>query len=284
MNINYDIPEPDINVAIEEMSRLHLSDEDYDFYCKYYPCLTITNEYEQIKQTKKYIDQNSNVLTVSGSGEQLIFFKLYGAKNVITFDCSYNSYLMTQLKIAALKTYDTPKDYYKFLNDLYKTEDKFFLKTESINRVIKNLKETDRNYLCSAVQKIRLFYTNTCCNRYKFTESNYSKLREIVKEPFPFILSDIKNLDEKLDGQKFDIIYYSNICDFLHLYEVRIVLEKTQEYLNPDGKLFLVTSPGYKKDVITTAIDYTFGLSLSRVFAEKDGFYLIMVQNKTNVL
>ncbi len=279
MNINYDIPVPNIEEALEEMWRLNISSDDYGFYSEYYPCLTTTNEYEQIMQTKKHI-KDQNVLTVLGSGEQPLFFKLFGAKNVITFDISYNSYLMTQLKIAAIKTYDKSEDYFRFLNDLHHTEDTYFLKNKRINRVFDNLKEEHKNYLCKASQKVEMFYTKTCCDLYKLSETDYSKLREIVKTPFPFILSDIKNLDEKLDGQKFDVVYISNICSYLHPYDIRPVLNKTKEFLKPNGKLFLVTAGDYKFDTITNALDHTFGLSSLQFFPEKKGFNLIMVQTK----
>ncbi len=280
MNMNYDIPIPNINDAKEEMWRQAISaDENYGFYNEYYPCLTMTNEYQQIMQTKNHINKNTDVLTVSGSGEQPLFFRLFGAKNVLTFDVSYNSYLMTQLKIAALKTYDNPQDYFNFLTDLYYTEDTDFIKTERINRVINNLPDIYKNYLAEALETVEVFYTNTCCDRYRLSETNYSKLRKIVKTPFPFILSDIKNLDKKLKGQKFDVVYYSNICSYLHPYDVRPVLNKTKEYLKPNGKLFLVTSYGDKKDDITDAIDDTFGFQSAKFFRAERGFYLTMVRN-----
>ena len=50
--MNYDIPIPNINDAKEEMWRQAISaDENYGFYNEYYPCLTMTNEYQQIMQT-----------------------------------------------------------------------------------------------------------------------------------------------------------------------------------------------------------------------------------------
>lgn len=280
MDLTYDIPVPNINKAIESMWRgMVLFDKEYDIYDEYYPCLTMTNEYRQIMQTKKHINQGTDVLTVSGSGEQPLFFKLFGAKKVITFDVSCNSYLMTQLKIAALKTHDNPEDYFKFLNSLYHTDDTYFIEQENINRVINNLKPEYKDYLSVALEKVRVFYTNRCCDLYKLSETDYSKLREIAKTPFPFILSDIKQLDEKLNGQKFDVVYYSNICSFLYPYDVELVLNQTKEYLKPNGKLFLVASED-DKERLSNAIDENFYSSSLKIFPKKRGFYLIMVQTR----
>ena len=87
-------------------------------YGRYSPQMVTTNEIYQIYDLKNYVPKGAQVLTVSASGEQPLFFKLYGAKDVITFDISYNSYLLTSLKIAALCGFKKPGQYKKFLEGL----------------------------------------------------------------------------------------------------------------------------------------------------------------------
>lgn len=282
MSTNHQPPIPDVNDANTWYFRMLISaDNEYNIYNKYYPCLTTTNEYQQILQTKKFVTHDSNVLTVTGSGEQPLFFKLFGAKHVLTFDISYHSYLMTQLKITALKTFRNTKDYYKFLYDMHNTEDTEFLESKIINSVIQNLNKTEKDYFYKMVQKIRLFYTRDNCDLYTISNKDYKKLRENQKEPFDFIWTDIIDLDKKVNNNTFDIVYYSNICNFLRQRDFKRVLQKTQTLLKPHGKLFLITNECQKDLTLETVGDCPFTQFESvNIFPKKLGFYLVVAQTR----
>lgn len=60
-----------------------------------------------------YFDiNNGNVLTVCGSGDQVLSSILYGAKKVDTFDSNKLAYYNLKLKLAVLKTLE----YEEFIN------------------------------------------------------------------------------------------------------------------------------------------------------------------------
>ena len=63
-----------------------------------------------------YIDKlkvkNKDILTVTGSGDQLLNLALNGAKTVDNFDINKNAYYFVQLKLAALQSLN----YDEFLN------------------------------------------------------------------------------------------------------------------------------------------------------------------------
>lgn len=277
MNISYETPLPDIKEAISCYKAIN-GYLHFEVYNKYYPCLTTTNEYTQILQTKACISPNSSVLTVSGSGEQPLFFKLFGAEHITTFDISYNSYLMTKLKTIAVQTFDQAKDFNKFLVCLHDTYHLHFLKKYYQN-IIQKLSKNEQNYLCNAPEKIDIFYTNRWCDSYSLADPDYKKLRDSIKSPFPFIWTDIKNLDEKLGDAKFDIVYYSNICDFLYSYTVVDILKKTQKHLNPKGKICFITNDD-GKDSLLENINQALSYDVINKMPERLKFCLFVVQTR----
>ncbi|MBO7052920.1 MAG: hypothetical protein J6W27_00580 [Alphaproteobacteria bacterium] len=277
MNIVYDTPLPNMKDALSCYKDIS-GYGGFEIYNKYYPCLTTTNEYNQILQTKNYVIPKSKVLTVSGSGEQPLFFKLFGAEHITTFDISYNSYLMTKLKTIALQTFDQAKDFNKFLDCLYDEYHLYFLKNDYPN-IIQKLNEHEQNYIRTAPEKIDIFYTNRWCDLYSFTDSDYKKLRDSIKSPFPFIWTDIKNLDERLGNAKFDIIYYSNICDFLYSYTVIDILKKTQKHLKPNGKICFVTNDDGKESLLDN-INQAMSYDAIHKMPERLKFYLVVVQTR----
>src|SRR5574344_2777305 len=101
MDLTIDIIKVDKAItSYSVMSRLDLS--------------TYFNSNEDIYAYLKYMPvKDKNVLTVTGSGDQILYSILLGARNVDNFDINFLSYYMLELKLAAIKVLDV-KEYLNF--------------------------------------------------------------------------------------------------------------------------------------------------------------------------
>lgn len=164
----------------------------------------IKNKYFSTKKTEEFFDKNSpayvvsnedlrlvmnslkpkakDVLTVVGSGDQPLFFQLYDAKTIDTFDISINAKQMMDVKVAAIKalSYD---DYYDVLKSIGAGSAEFPVK---------------KTYISSYYMPLK---------------SEYEALKTKVDKTYNFINSDIYSLHESLN-RKYDIFYFSNILQY----------------------------------------------------------------------
>ena len=277
----YTVPIPNIRDAQEAMVIMLREFDEQNFYNPYTPQLVTTNELPQILNLEDYITPNTTVCTVCGSGEQPFFAKLFGAKYVLTFDISYNAYLLMALKIAAMQYFKQHAQYEYFISDLGDhCGPGELLKTPNIDKVLKGLYGTQRNHLIR-MESLRLptLLGDASCQYYTIPQNDYEKLRTLIRLPFPFIWTDIKELDTKLGDDTFDIMYYSNVLCFVQNHLVKPVLESTKKHLNPDGKLFLVSDSKYLARMMI-AVDNVFRRPEwdKGLFQSEDGFFQIIVQ------
>ncbi len=287
--IRYKRPLPDIQEAGRAIEHMCTSCKEEDFYCKYTPQMVTTNEFYQIRDIEPYITSGAKVLTVCGPGEQPLFLKSYGAGDIVTFDISYHSYLLTSLKIAALQSFDDTQDFRKFIDILYnKPSD--LLTNPFMYNVVKKLNKVEKNYLFKAADTAtHIFWSAQSCFFYTMPQNYYDNVRNLVKKPFPFIWTNITELGDKLKiansktgkYNAFDIIDYSNILEFMQPYYIRQVLEDTINFMNPDCKLFLtVRNKEERIDLIKCAVDDVYNSSewAIELQPEKQGFRQFIIQ------
>jgi hypothetical protein len=262
--------------------------DEQNFYNEYTPQIVSTNELQQIYELKNHIKPDAKVLTVSASGEQPLFCKLYGAKYVVTFDISYNSYLLTSVKIAALQAFNKNTDYEKFVYDLsHYCKPGQLMDTPKMDYIFPYLSNTQKNHLRTTDEiGIPVFLQDISCNFYNIPQEQYENLRQSVKTPFPFIWTNIIELDKKLGNENFDLVYYSNILSFMNDYQNRLILQDTKKHIKPNGKLFLVTGSKHL-GTIMDAIDDTFrepdwNIQLFNAPTEKDFMHIIVQHNQNN--
>lgn len=303
--IKYQRPLPNVKEAKSAIEKMLASCQECDFYHRYTPQMVTTNEFYQIREIEEYITSGAKVLTVCGSGEQPMFFKMYGAGDVVSFDISYNSYLLTSLKIAALQSFDKTEDYRQFINVLYNNPNDL-LTNPTIHNVVKKLNKVERNYISEAIDVVPIFWSAQSCYFYTIPQNYYDKSRQLIKKPFPFIWTDITELCDKLfipnktpenDNRilfqipsvktgkyaKFDIIYYSNILEFMQPYHIGKVLKDTINIIKPNGKLFLtVRNISDNIELMTDSINYIYDSSEwdKKTLPEKQGFLQIIIQRK----
>jgi len=288
MNQYEQVPVPNIKEATETVLEMLADFDEENFYNKYTPQIVTTNELYQIYELQNHIKPGAKVLTVSASGEQPLFAKLYGADYVLTFDISYNAYLLTSLKIATIQTFEKHTDYEHFMGNLggY-CKPGMLLRAPKMYNVLSHLDNITKNHMSGMdYLGMPVLLGDSSCQYYTIRQNDYDKLRQLVKKPFPFIWTDIDALDKKLGDDDFDIIYYSNILDFANPEKTRTVLENTKKHLKPNGKLFLVVADRYIISMIEAVYDVyqTQGWKTGlRESLDDRGFRQIIIQREQNI-
>jgi len=256
-----------INDNLNLASSIIAGFSHYNFY-KIYPFTT-----ENINgYLSKYDLNNSSVLTVGSSADQVINSYLLGANNVTLFDVNPFCKYFYELKCAAIKAlsidefltyfcyYNYPKSFtknkYSFNYPLYlkiskylSGEAKVFWDTLyskfSPLSIRKRLFNRDEN----------LFRVVLKTNDY-LKEDNFNKLKKNILDFSPtFIQSDVRDICTHLK-EKYDYILLSNIACFMEgmydnvLLEFRKNMLLLKDFLNNDGVMFMAYLYDTKKDTI----------------------------------
>lgn len=230
----------------------------------YYPCMNI---------------KNKGVLTIAGSGDQIINAYFFGAREVIGFDINKLVGYMVSLKIAAIKSlsyndflkfFGTGKNIASFDYELYL---KFRLKLDKPTKIFfdslykyfkfkgkKLTKSTfinQREYIQASPKDINIYLKNN---------TNYIKTRALItNKKIKIIHSNVTKINYKIK-KKFDIINLSNVPNFLTGYVFKNrkdpiidvyekVFLKLKNLLVPKGKiLFYLYSPQNYPNIFATTM------------------------------
>ncbi len=212
------------------------------------PAYIISNEHQ--RWATQAVPNVKSVLTVAGSGDQALFYKLSGAKIVDTFDITCNARVIQDIKYAAIKNLNL-EEYRDMLIKLHHVKGDImslpemqflgqFLPSETL-RIIENNKSLMFGYGLDAS-----FYPENIPS-----EPEYAKLRDALDKPFNFIWADLGSLSTAITG-KYDLINISNIFDYVHSGAKQIIiLIKLSKYLNKNGHIVCLPQvPRYKYDKV----------------------------------
>lgn len=206
--------------------------------------------------------KNKKVLTISGSGDQVINAYFFGAREVVGFDLNKLSAYIINLKFAAIKRlnyleflrfFGTGKNdaglsyelYLKMIPELDKDTKRFF------DAVYIRYKYDGKKMARSVLFHSRKFNVASLMeiNVYLKNEHNYKKTKILInKVKFKFVRSNVLNLMSVL-REKFDVINLSNVPNFVTAFSFRnkkdpvnkfykFVILKLKNLLFQDGKLF----------------------------------------------
>ncbi|HRS42900.1 MAG TPA: DUF3419 family protein [Candidatus Diapherotrites archaeon] len=185
---------------------------------------------EMISRYYSKIDmKNKTILTICGSGDQVINAFYYGAKKVDCYDINELSEYILNLKLTAISKlsfidfityfgYDNKKAtlyydiYLKFKKDLPPKTRLFF------NEAYKYFNLDGVRLFNSPLFLKRSCYTNhlTDINQYLKSEKDYLYIKQILKnKKINFYHTDVLKLNQKIKT-KYDIINLSNIPHFLY--------------------------------------------------------------------
>jgi hypothetical protein len=173
---------------------------------------------------------NKKILTVCGSGDQVLNAYFFGAKEVVGFDLNKRSEFIARIKIAAVKELSY-EEFLKFFGENYTSASFDYGLYKKIRRNLdkktivffdslykkhnfKGKKSVKSEYFRQRedvrldIKKINLYLRN---------EKTYLKLRHILKNiKFKFVQGNIKNIymNKRLMNEKFDMINLSNVPNY----------------------------------------------------------------------
>ena len=179
------------------------------------PAYTVSNE--NLRWATIAVPNIKSVLTVTGSGDQALFYTLAGIKIIDTFDITQNAAAIQDIKYAAIKHLSLT-EYINLLKQLHCALDiqsipqfqkmKPFL-PERARNIINQLHELN-------LARFDIFGNGLGVDSYPENLPNnieYQTLKTKLRKPFNFIHVDLKHLAEKL-SKKYDLINISNIFDY----------------------------------------------------------------------
>ncbi|MFZ5955160.1 MAG: DUF3419 family protein [Nanoarchaeota archaeon] len=246
------------------------------------------------------------ILTVCGSGDQVLNAYFYGAKEVIGFDLNERSKFILDLKKAGIKKFNYDeflkffgkfanegfdyKLYLKLMPDLTVTSRKFFdslYKQFHLNgkNLVKSKYFRQRNDFSQDTQLI---------NSYLRNDVNYRKIKNIlIDKKIQFIQGNILEIYKKLNCNKFDIINLSNVPNYLVgsfiqnkeseplMLFYNNVLLKLKNMLFDKGKIFYYSySPKNYPNKVAKEIPLASKNSTIKMFKSKKDFKIYQINFK----
>lgn len=249
-----------MSVIDEVKSQLSFNNSLNADFCEYSKMYLMTTE--NIKDYLSIFDlTDKEVLSVCGSGDQLLNAYLFGAKNVTCFDINYLALLFLRFKVEFIKNLSYSEFCQFFIQDknYMFLDSNIYLKLRSV--LDNDLKEFfDFNFLeHSQEDKYNLFFYkfNIYLSKLKqinnyFSQEAYDKLSKILQtKEIDIIQSDISSLPERL-SRNYDFMLFSNISDYIEgmypensLLNYKELIKRFLEYLNKDG----IIQTGYIYDI-----------------------------------
>lgn len=176
-------------------------------------------------------------MTVAGSGDQALFYKLSGAKIIDTFDITCNARAIQDIKCAAIKNL-TLEEYKELLIKLHR--ERTNVKTLPEIQSLWQFLPPETQEIIEINKSKGMFGFGIDANYYPEnipTETEYIKLKNILDEPFNFIWNDLESISINLT-EKYDLINLSNIFDYIHNGQTQLmILNNLSEYLNKNGHI-----------------------------------------------
>lgn len=235
----------DITDAKQKLENTHVPVSQYMKQIAYYsPAYLVSNEPLRFS-TGLTANMARRVLTVTGSGDQALFYSLAGAEQIDTFDISFCAKTVMDIKTAALKQLPL-EEYKQLLNELRKSEKPAEIK--NMHNILPQLSENSVKLIntipgLNIPNCVKMFDKGFSPSNYPEnlpTESEYAQLREKVQTPFKFIWTDVSSLHTYLTGE-YDVINLSNIFEWTPNLTIP-TLASLRNYVRPGGYILAQTS------------------------------------------
>lgn len=245
---------------------------DFGLFSKIYLMTT-----ENIKAfLQQYSLQNKDILTVAGSGDQMLNAYLMGANNVTCFDINPLAFSQVKLKKAAVCSLE----YEEFLEFFFPEFGKLFERylfdkfSYQLDSETKDLFQyLYSNYESKDILNKIYYRYHASLEKIKsmnayLDKDNYQKLASILKgKNVNFIQSDITSLRSKLEENLYDMILLSNISDSIEdiypiasLKNFKRLIHSLSKNLHQDG----IIQVGYIYDYFFTRHDRLFSKKQER--------------------
>lgn len=180
-----------------------------------------------------------DVLTITGSGDQALFYTLAGATHIDTFDVTYCAHAICDIKTGAISKLQF-EEYNAMLSTLYRNPHAPHV--ENMAQVIPTLSQQTAKFI-QDMDNYYIFANGLSPESYPenmLTKDEFNKLKQTIHKPFNFIWSDAMHIHEHIT-QEYDVINLSNIFEWVP--ETTIpTLESLQKHLRVGGYIIAYTS------------------------------------------
>ncbi len=215
---------------------------------------------EQLSQYFSSMGLNGkNVLTVGSSGDQVLYAGLYGAKKIVCFDINPFTKYYYDYKVAIIKalSFDEFKQCFNFDKN-NRLNSKTFLSYKLYGKISHLLPEKSRAFWDNVFLESNEveYFTHPCIRGdyvglYSSDENQYNEIKAMLLTCPPqvkFINCDITEIVDKIGQQeKFDVIFLSNIIDYLFpneplkkkLAKFKNLIDTFKPITNPNAKIQL---------------------------------------------
>ncbi len=216
-------------------------------FAQFSPAYVVTNENVRDALGVLQPHLGARVLTVAGSGDQALFYKLAGASLVDTFDITFNAKMMMDIKTVAIQVL-SQVDYMGLLQKIKHSRN---IEKIPYYQQIKDYLPADTRDYVNQMSGVYLTRGGSYLDNVLY-KNEYEKARELIKKPFNFIWTDLTDLASHLT-QTYDQIYLSNILQYRTDPEYLIgVIGGLVPYLAPQGKILVNIAPWFNGEELAT--------------------------------
>lgn len=234
---------PQINITDARNDYIPLSDgsntyNKFKSFSQYSPAYVITNE--DIRWVSGLTaNEAKKVLTVTGSGDQPIFYSINGATEIDMFDISFCAKIIADIKTVALQKLNRP-DYIQLLNDLHTSRD--IASIANMRPIISALPKDSQQFI-TQMNDCDIFSNGLSAKYYpEFipTQEEFKIMKEKISKPFNFIWSNLDSLHHHLT-KEYDIINLSNILEYMNEEQIHKSLISLKKHIRPEGYIIAQT-------------------------------------------
>ncbi|MBR2393543.1 MAG: hypothetical protein IKB05_03565 [Alphaproteobacteria bacterium] len=198
------------------------------------PAYAISNE-NQRWITSRF--QNAKrILTVTGSGDQAMFYSINGAAHVDTYDIALFARVIQDIKTTALKILNH-NEYCELIESLNNTYGDYRA-AKHIARLLPHL-PGDSIKILNKYGQYANFNRGAMYPEHLPTRDEYARMQTTITQPFNFIHTPLNKLHEKISGQ-YDIINVSNIFDTVPGPEQLQIMSNLLPHLSVGGRLLYI--------------------------------------------
>lgn len=188
--------------------RIYISRHGKDL--SYSPAYVLSNE--DLRDSVTAVPATGkDILTITGSGDQALFYALAGAKHIDTFDISFCAKAIMDTKVAAINHGYTYEQFFNLLNELHYGNSL----AEVAPEILKKIPEDSATFIKN-MQGYRIFGNGWRPGNYdseNINQTEYSKIQSQNTKDFNFIWSNVVDVHTQLNRQ-YDIINISNVFEW----------------------------------------------------------------------
>lgn len=194
---------------------------------------------ENLRQIVAATPNARRVLTITGSGDQALFYTLGGATHIDTFDIKTNARTIQDIKTTGIK--GLPYDIYiMFIQQLYKRNPKNIIPAKMLADMPPHSAAAVEDLVfCNYISEHNIHNLPTA--------KEYARLQATLRQPFNFIHANLKNIHMHVTGP-YNVINISNIFDRNYIGDIKEqyqILANLTPLLSIGGSIVYDNQNGY---------------------------------------